>query len=327
MDRRTASCITAAWLLAVAREVRAQPRGKPWHVGYVANGLPPRDARPPAALRNAIQALGYVEDRDVVYESRWGELDAARTAKMAGELVSRPVDLIVAMGSIAGAATHRLTSTIPIVVVNAGDLVEVGLVSSLARPGANVTGVNDRSATLSAKRLELLTEIVPTAKRIAVLWNADDRAMTLRYREIERAAEALGIRIDAQGVREPDDFDAALAAMDRERPDALMMVTDALTNLNRQRVIDYAARRRIPAVYEFATLVQDGGLMSYGGDIAENHKLAATYVARIFKGAKPGELPIEQPSRYTLAVNLSTARAIGLVIPQSLLLRADQVID
>jgi putative ABC transport system substrate-binding protein len=205
--------------------------------------------------------------------------------------------------------------------------VETGLVASLARPGGNVTGVNDPASVLSAKRLEILKELVPAAKRVAVLWNAGDQAMTLRYREIEKAAQVLRVTIDPLGVREPDDFNVALAAMSRTRPDALMLVTDALTTLNRQRVLDYAAAQRIPAMYEFAGAVQAGGLMSYGSDTGESFKLAADYVDKILKGARPADLPVEQPNRYFLVINLKTAKALSLAIPQSLLLRADEVIQ
>jgi putative ABC transport system substrate-binding protein len=179
---------------------------------------------------------------------------------------------------------------------------------------------------LSAKRLELLKEAVPKAARIAVLWNANNLSMTLRYREIERAARILHVVVQPLGVREPDDFDAAFSAMTRDRPDGLFLVTDALTSLNRKRILDFAATHRIPAMYEFGFLVQDGGLMSYGVNSDDIFRRAAVYVDRIFKGAKPGELPVEQPTRYYLLVNLKTAKALGLTIPQSVLFRATEVI-
>ncbi len=202
-----------------------------------------------------------------------------------------------------------------------------GLIASLARPGGNVTGITDQATELSAKRLELLKEAVPKASRIAVLWNADDRAMTLRYRETEKAARVLRVTVQPLGVREPDDFDGAFAAMIRERPDALFLVTDSLTALYRKRVLDFAAQHRIPAMYEFSFLVRDGGLMSYGPSLDDNFRRAAVYVDRILKGAKPADLPVEQPTRYYLVVNIKTAKALGLTIPPSLLLRADQIIE
>ena len=305
----------------------AQQSSKVWRIGYLAKGPRPPDGTVPAPLRNALQALGYAEGKDIVFEGRWAEVRSERLPGLAAELVVAKVDLIVALGGEAAAAAKEASSAIPVIVFNAGDVVETGLVSSLARPDGNVTGVNDQSAVLSAKRLELLKELVPAATRVAVLWNANDRAMTLRYREIEKAAQALRVSIQPLGVREPDDFDVALTAMTRTRPDAMMMVTDALTVLNRQRVIDYAATHRIPAVYEYGSLVQAGGLMSYGGDMGENFKLAADYVSKIMKGAKPGDLPMQQPNRYFLVINIKTAKALGLTIPQSLVVRADEVIQ
>jgi putative ABC transport system substrate-binding protein len=242
-------------------------------------------------------------------------------------MVGLKVDLIVAFGAPAAEAAKEATSTIPIVIVNAGDPVGIGLIASLARPGGNISGISDQATELSAKRLELLKEAMPNASNIAVLWNAGDRAMTLRYREIEKAARVLGVTIRPLGVREPDDFDVAFTAMTRERPDALLLITDALTNLNRKRILDFAAAHRVPAMYEFGSLVREGALMSYGPDLGDSFRRAAVYVDRILKGAKPGELPVEQPNRYYLLVNLKTAKALGITIPQSLLLRADEVIQ
>jgi putative ABC transport system substrate-binding protein len=207
-----------------------------------------------------------------------------------------------------------------------GDPVGVGLVASLSRPGGNVTGVTDQAVELSAKRLQILKEAIPPATRVAVLWNAQDRAMTLRYREIELAAARLGVTVQALGVREPDDFAQAFAAMDRERPDAMFLVTDALTLLNRKRVLDFANARRIPAMFEYAFLVHDGGLISYGADMDDLYRRVAFYVDRVLKGAKPGDMPIEQPTRLLLVVNLRTAAALGLTLPAALVARADEVV-
>jgi len=327
IDRRTFIGIVGIGLVAHTRIAGAQQTGKVWRVGFLTAGVPPPDGAVPASLRKELRALGYVDGKDIAYEGRWAEGRSERLQALAAELIAQRIDLIVALGGPAAAAAKQASATIPIVVLSAGDVVETGLIASLARPGGNVTGVNDPAAALSAKRLEILKEVVPAATRVAVLWNADNYAMTLRYREIEKAAQLLGIVIEPLGVREPDDFDVALAAMTRVRPDALMMVTDALTNLNRQRVLDYAATRQIPAMYEFGSVVQAGGLISYGSDQDDNFKLTAGYVAKILKGAKPGELPVEQPNRYFLVINLKTAKALRLTIPQSLLLRADEVIQ
>jgi len=314
-------------LLAAPLTAEGQQVGKSYHIGFLAGGARPADAEPPKALRDALQELGYVEGKTVRYTGRWAEAKLERLPKFAAELVQLKVDLIVTIGGPASEAAARATATIPIVTAGAGDVVGTGLVASLARPGGNLTGITDQAIELSAKRLEMLKEAVPKAVRVAVLWNAEDLAMTLRYREIDRAAHTLGVTIQPLGVREPNDFDAAFSAMVRDRPDALFLVTDSLTILNRRRVLEFAAAYRIPAMYEFSFLVRDGGLMSYGPDLDDSFRRAAFYVDRIFRGAKPGELPVEQPIRFYLVVNLKTARALGLTIPQSILIRADEVIQ
>jgi putative ABC transport system substrate-binding protein len=278
-------------------------------------------------LRQALQELGYVEQQNVIYLSRWANAKQDRLPGLAAELVGLKVDVIVTVGGPSSAAAKQASPSIPVVMALVGDADGLGLIDSLARPGGNVTGVTDQSADLSAKRLEIITEAVPRAARIAVLWNADDRGMTLRYREVEKAARTLHVTVQPLGVREPDDFDMAFSAMTANRPDALIMVTDALTLLNRKRVIDFALVHRIPAMYEASLLVQDGGLMSYGANQDDNFRRAASYVDRIFKGASPSTLPVERPGRYYLTINLKTAKALGLTIPPALLLRADQVIE
>jgi len=326
MDLRTFIYIVGSSLLACTHIAGANQTAKVWRIGYLSGGFRPPDGAAPVSLREGLQALGYADGKDITYEGRWSQGRNERLPELTAELIAQKVDLIVASGGAAGAAAKQASGTIPVVVLLAGDLVETGLVASLARPGGNVTGVNDPAVVLSAKRLEFLKEVVPTAKRVAVILNADDYAMTLRYREIEKAAQVLGVSIEPLGVRESDDFDVALAAMTHARPDALMMVSDTLTTLNRKRVLDYAATHQIPAMYEFGTLVESGGLISYGSGLSEGFKLAADYVAKVLKGAKPGELPVEQLNRYFLVVNLKTAKALGLTIPQSVLLRADEVI-
>ena len=313
-------------LLAARGAAFGQIASKVWRIGFLSNASSP-DGVVPAQLREALQTLGYAEGKNIIYEGRWASARRERLPALATELLALKVDLLVTQGAPAAAAAKRVTSTLPVIVIFAGDVLETGLVDSLARPVGNVTGINDPAAVLSGKRLDLLKEVVPLAKHVAVLWNAGDNAMTLRYREIERAAQALRVRIQPLGVREPYDFGDALAAMDRERPDALMMVSDALTNLNRQTVIDYAAKNRIPAIYEMSPPVLAGGLMSYGVGNGEVFKLAAKYVAKILKGAKPADLPVEQLNRYFFFINLKTARALSLTIPQSILLRADEVIQ
>jgi putative ABC transport system substrate-binding protein len=324
---RRAALVGIALGAVLPRQAWAQPRGKTWHVGFLSGGARPPDGGPPPSLRQGLTELGYVESQNVVYLARWAEAKQDRLPALAVELVASKVDVIVTAGGPASHAAKQATSSIPIVLGNVGDADSIGLIDSLARPGGNITGVTDQSVQLSAKRLEVLKEAIPKASRIAVLWNADDRGMTLRYQNVERAARELRVTVQPLGVREPDDFDSAFGAMTASRPDALFLVTDALTLLNRKRVIDFALTHRIPAMYEFASLVREGGLMSYGADFEDNYRRAATYVDRIFKGAAPGTLPVERPSRYYLTINLKTARALGLTLAPSLLLRADQVIE
>ena len=321
------SLVLSVAFIAGPIATQAQQAGKMYRIGFLGGGARPPDGKPPAALRQALGELGYADGKNVTYEGRWAEAKSERLAKLASELVALKVDVIVTLGGPPPEAAKRATSSIPIVMVIAGDAVATGLIASLARPGGNVTGITDEAILLSAKRMQLLKEAVPTAKRLAVLWNADDRAMTLRYQEIQKAARALGVDVQPLGVREPDDFEVAFAAMTRQRPDALFLVADALTFLNRKRVLDYAAAQRIPAMYEFDALVKDGGLMSYGSGINDSLRGAATYVDKIFKGAKPSDLPVQYPTQYYLVINLKTAKALGITIPTQVLVRADEVIE
>ena len=326
MKRRMFLVGVAGALAAAPLGAFAQPR-RTWRVGFLSGGARPADEAPPPALRQALRELGYMEGQSVAYVGRWAEARQERLPALAAELVALPVDVIVTAGGPATGAAKRASSSIPIVMALVGDADGIGLIESLARPGGNVTGVTDQSVELSAKRLEYLKEAIPKAARIAVLWNADDRGMTLRYQEVEKAPQALHVAVQPLGVREPDDFDTAFTAMIHNRPDALFLVTDALTLLNRKRVIEFAAQHRIPAMYEVNQLVRDGGLMSYGANQDDNFRKAATYVDRIFKGAAPSTLPVERPGRYYLTVNRKTARALGVTMPSSLLLRADEVLE
>lgn len=308
--------------------VLAQPAGKVYRVGFLAGGGAPPDGALPASLRAALRDLGYVEGKNIAYTGRWADAKLERLPELAAELVALKVDAILTLGGPSVAAAKKATATIPIVMTGSGgDAVATGMIASLARPGGNITGMSDDAGTLSAKRMEILKEAVPKARRIAILWNMDDHAMTLRYRAIDNAARVLHVTVQPLGVREPNDFATAFDAMTRERPDALFLVADALTTLNRKRVIDFADLHRIPAMYEFGNYVQSGGLMSYGPSGDDINRVVARFLDRIFKGAKPGDLPAEQPTRYYLAINLKTAKALGLTMPQSLAVRADEVIQ
>ena len=306
---------------------RAQ-KSRTFRVGQLGAGARTPDGLPPLYFREAMQKLGYIEGKNVVYEARFAAGKVERLPELAKELIGLKVDVIMATGWPSTMAAKQATSTIPIVMAPAtSDAVATGLVASLARPGGNITGLSDESISLSAKRMEILTETVPKAATIAVIWNANDEGMTLRYREIEKAARILKVEVQPFGVRQPDDFGVAFSTMTQRRPDAVFMVADNLTIANRKQLSEYAAKLRLPAMYEFSMFVRDaGGLMSYGPNIASQFQRAAYYVDRILKGAKPADLPVEQPTRYELVINLETAKALGLAIPQTVMLRADEVI-
>jgi putative ABC transport system substrate-binding protein len=305
----------------------AQPASKVYRVGLL-SGLAPiaNDSEQGVAFIKAMEQAGYVLGRNLAIERRGalGQID--RLPSLVQELIAAKVDVLVTNGfptAVAAKASGHPT----VAAAGTGDAVLTGLVDSFARPGGNITGISEAAAELSTKRLGLLKELLPDLGRVAMLWNQDDLGMTLRYRASSEAAEKLGVKVQALGVRAPNDFEAAFAAMEAERPDAILMVADSLTNLNRKRVIDFAQQRRLPAIYELAFIVRDGGLMSYGPSLAELYERAAALTDRILKGAKPGDLPFEQPTRYLFAFNMKAAKAIGLDPPPMLLARADEVIE
>ncbi len=299
---------------------------KVYRVGLVAVGAPDTGILGPKMAQNFIRR-GYIVDRDVVFERRAAQGKLDRLPGFIDDLVAKHVDVIITQGYPAALAAKERAGNTPIVVTNSGDPVDTGLAASLAHPGGNVTGVSDIASELSAKRLTLLKEAVPSLHTVAVLWNADDLGMTLRYRAADVEAKRLGMAIVPLGVHAPDDFDAAFSEMTKTPPDGILMVTDILTVLNRKRVIDYAEKHRLPAIYEFAFLAHDGGLMAYGPDMDAVFDRAAGLADRILKGAKPADLPLELPTRFQFAVNLKTAKAIGLTFPELILLRADDVIE
>jgi putative ABC transport system substrate-binding protein len=288
------------------------------------------------ALRQGLHEFGYVEGQNVAIERRYSEGRAERLPDLATTLVRLKVDVIVvdACGAPLNAASQA-TSTIPIVVAACNDdLVATGLISSLARPGGNITGLSELTPELGAKRLELLKEAVPRVKRVAVLWNptyserfsTNFRFWSSDWTEMRAAAQVLGMTLQSVEIRGADDFDTAFSAMRRERADALIAFSDPLVVFHGRRIADLAAKSRLPAMYPSREVVDAGGLMSYGPSISDMFRRAAVYVDKILKGAKPADLPMEQPTKFELAINLKTAKALGLSIPQSLLIRADQVI-
>ncbi len=267
---------------------------------------------------------GYVRGQNFVLEP-----PPAARATLADEferVKADKVDAVVAIGYPTAVAAKA--SGLPTVVASGtGDPVATGLVDSLARPGGNITGISDDAAALSTKRLELLKEAVPSLRRVAMLWNKDDLAMSLRYDASAKAAQQMGVVVQPLGVREPDDFNEAFTAMNSDPPDAILMVSDSLTLLNRKRVFDFAVERHIPAIYEADSITRDGGLMSYGADQRETLDRAAALVDRILKGAKPAELPFELPTRYMFVINMKVAKAMNLTFPNTVLALADDVIE
>jgi putative tryptophan/tyrosine transport system substrate-binding protein len=315
-------------MLAAPLLAAAQAAQKVFRVGLLSAAGRTADGAPPRPLREGMRELGYVEGKNVLYEARFAEGAVDRLPALAAELVQLKVDVIVTQGGPATMAAKQATATIPIVMgTAAGDAVAAGLIASLARPGANVTGLTDESALLSAKRMQILQEAVPKAKLVAVLWNTNDQGMTLRYNEIEKAARILNLEVQAISLRQPEDFATAFATMTRRKPDAIFLVADSLTVMNRKRLIEFAAANRIPAMHEYSFIVRDGALMSYGPSIEESLGYSARYIDRLLKGAKPADLPAEQPTRYYFTVNLKTAAAMGYTIPPALLIRTDEVIQ
>ena len=303
----------------------AQP-SKVYRVGLVSVGAPDTGILGAGMARNFTQR-GYAVDGNIVFERRAAQGKPDRLPGLVDELVAKRVDVIITQGYPAAIAAKERAGKTPIVVTLSGDPVATGLAASLAHPGGNITGVSEVASELSAKRLALLKEAVSSVRAVAVLWNADDFGMSLRYQAAEVEAKRAGIMIMPLGVHAPDDFDTAFAEMTKKPPDAILMVTDILTVLNRKRVIDFAAEHRLPAIYEYANLTQDGGLMSYGPDVAAIFDRAVGLADRILKGANPADLPLELPTRFELAVNLKTAKTLDLTIPEAILVRADSVVE
>ncbi len=278
------------------------------------------------AFRQGLHELGYVEQQNIVLEYRYARGKDEVLPALAAELVALNVDIILTYGVTAGKVARKATTTIPIVNGSMSDPVKAGLAESLARPGGNVTGLTSRSPTLSAKRLELIKEVVPGLSRVAVLSTSAPTAQ-FGLQETKVAARSLGLSLLVQQVQEPGEFESAFAEMTKARAGALLMGTDLLFNQNLRRLVDLAAEHRLPVAYVSKDFVEGGGFMSYGPNWPDQFRRAAGYVDKILKGAKPADLPIEGPTRFELVINLKTAKALGLTIPQLLLLRADELIQ
>jgi putative tryptophan/tyrosine transport system substrate-binding protein len=322
----SAVLIVALALLAAPLAATAQRAGKVYRVGWLSFGSPAAFSTRLNAFRQGLRDLGYT-GQSIVIEQRWAEGREALLPDLAAELVGLKVDVLVSVGTPATRAARRATDTIPIVMVAVGDPVGTGLVASLARPGRNITGISNLAADLSGKILDLLREAVPKVSRVAVLLNPANPVHTVYRREMRVAAEALGLKLQAVEVRVVEDFEGAFATMARGRADALIVPPDPLNLIHRGTIVNLAAKNRLPAIYEMRDYPDAGGLMSYGPNPLDLHRHAATYVHKILKGAKPADLPVQQPTRFELVVNMRTAKALGLTIPPSVLVRADQMIE
>lgn len=279
-----------------------------------------------AAFRQGLRDLGYMEGRNIALDLRWADLPQ-HLPDLATDLVRGKVDIIVTQGTPAAQAAKRATSTIPVVMATAGDPVATGLVSSLARPGGNVTGNSILGPDLAGKGLELLKEIVPDASRIAVLSNPTNPTHALSVREAQAAAKTLGVALQVLEARGPDDFERVFQAARSGRADALRVFGDPVFTAHRTRLANLAIQSRLPSLYELSGFAEAGGLAHYGPSLPEMFRRAAVYVDKILRGAKPADLPVEQASKFELVINIKTAKALGLRIPQSVLLRADRVVE
>jgi putative ABC transport system substrate-binding protein len=314
-------------LIAAPLAAEAQQAGKVYRIGFLGNSTPALEANLVGPFREGLRDLGYVEGRNILIEYRWAEGQYERFPTLIAELAALKVDVIVAAGTPAALAVKKATTSIPLVMLAVGDPVGTGLVASLGRPGGNITGLSAIASELEGKRLELLREVVPKLSYIAVLWNPANEFHGGSLKEMRTAAQVLGIRVQSLGVRSSEEFPDAFAAMVKERPGALLVLADRLFLHHRARIMDFAVQHRLPGAYAHQELVEAGGLMSFGPNYADMHRRAATYVDKILKGVKPADLPVEQPAKFELVINLKTAKALGLTIPKSLLLRVDRVIE
>ena len=328
MERRAFLGALASGLLAVPLAAQAQPAGKVSRIGYLSPLSPAADRTRREGFQQGLERLGYREGQNIAIEYRWAEGKLDRQDDLAAELVRLKIDVLLAAGgNHTVRAAKKATASIPIVMTVADDSVASGFVASLARPGGNITGLNTQTVDLAAKRLELLREVLPSIHRVAVLWNpaVPERAIDLKNTQV--AARTLHVEIQSVEVRRPEDLDDKFMAMVKGRAEALVILADPVSNTHRAKIIEFATKKRLPTMFTQSLPVDAGGLVSYGTNYEALFRRAAGYVDRILKGANPADMPIEQPTKFELVINLKTAKALGLTIPPSLLQRADQVIE
>ena len=314
-------------LLAAPPRADAQAPPKVPRIGFLGNTTPVLEANLVGPFREGLRDLGYVEGQNILIEYRWAEGKYDRFPALIAELIALKVDVIVTAGTPATLALKKATTSVPLVMIAVGDPVGTGIIPSLSRPGGNITGLTSISPELDGKRLELLREVMPSLSHIAVLWNAASPLQVVGERQTQAAAQVLRMKVLSLGVRTQEEIENALATIVRERPGALLVLADRLFLQHRARIMDFATKHRLPGVHAYRELVEAGGLMSFGPSYAGMHRRAAYFVDRILKGAKPADLPVEQPATFELVLNLKAATALGVTIPQSVLLRATEVIQ
>ena len=325
--RDLAAVVLTFVLLTAPFVTLAQPAGKAHRIGYLSSLSASGGRSQFEAFRQGLRDLGYVEGRTIFIEARWAEGNYERLPNLARELVGLNLELIVSAGGPPAArALKSATATIPVVFVS-GSAVAAGIVSSIARPGGNVTGFEILAEALDTKRLELVKETLPRAARVAVLWNPGNVEAKLQRQPLEAAAQVQGIRLRFVEARLPGQIELAFTVMARERADVVLVSADPMFTSEYRRVVEMAARTRLPAVYPFRNVAEAGGLMSYGTDLSAIYRSAAIYVDKILSGAKPADLPVQQPTKFELVINMKTAKALGLTIPPTVLLRADLVLE
>jgi putative tryptophan/tyrosine transport system substrate-binding protein len=318
------ACLVATALLATV--ARAQQTKKASRIGFFSYGSVEIEQSSLAAFRQKLRELGYLEGQNIVIEQRYAIGRSEKLPELLAELMALKVDLLVVAGDPAVHAAKKATNIIPIVMVASPDPVGTGLIASLAHPGGNVTGLSDFHGGVITKRLELLKEVVPSASRFAVLLNPVNPSNPLQLKDIQAAAPAFRVTLLPLEIKGPDDMDHTFTTIEKERPGALLVIGDRLFATHQKRIFEFVMKSRLPAIYSQSVYVDGGGLMSYGTSFADQYRRAATYVDKILKGAKPTDLPVEQPTKFEFAINLKTAKQIGLTIPRSVLARADRVI-
>jgi ABC-type uncharacterized transport system substrate-binding protein len=313
----------AAWPLAAGAQQPERMR----RIGFLSAGAQVQPSKNWSIFVDGLREFGWIEGKNIVFDQRYADNNLDRLPELARELVRLDVDVIVTVGTLAPLAVKRATTSIPIVMVNAGDPVRSGLVASLARPGGNVTGMSLMAPDLGGKRLELLKETLPRLSHVAIIWNAANPYSALVFDETQSAAKKLTVELQSLEVRSPGDFDGALAATLRNRVDALVIVEDPLTYNHLKKVAEFCANNRLPAIYGLREFADAGGLMTYGASNADLYRRSVEFVDKILRGVKPSDLPVQQPTKFELMINLNTAKLLGLEIPSTFLARADEVIE